>query len=164
DLSTNSSYDYKLDPNWAGRFWCCRDGEANCDQYGSAVFLAEFLFKSYEDSEFYDISFVDGFTIPKSIEPDGKDGDGYNCGAPTCSSLPSCPKELQIMSDACQSACAAFGTDEYCCTGNYNDPKKCKGSEYADKFKAGCPDAYSYAYDDAKNTYGCKAHKYTVTF
>ncbi|KAI8149519.1 thaumatin [Fennellomyces sp. T-0311] len=164
DLSAGSSYDFKLDSNWAGRFWGCRDGESNCDQYGSAVSLAEFLFKGYEGSDFYDISFVDGFNIPMSIKPEGKSGDGYDCGAPTCATLPSCPDKLKADKGACKSACAAFGTDEYCCTGDYNDPKKCKASEYADKFKEGCPDAYSYAYDDAKSTYGCKANKYTVTF
>ena len=25
-----------------------------------------------------------------SIKPDGKSGSGYDCGAPTCSTLPSC--------------------------------------------------------------------------
>ncbi|KAG2226182.1 hypothetical protein INT45_003327 [Circinella minor] len=164
ELSAGASNDYKVNGNWAGRFWGCRDGESNCDQYGSAVSLAEFLFKGYEGSDFYDVSFVDGFNLPMSIKADGKAGSGYDCGAPTCSTLPSCPKELQTEKGDCMSACAAFKTDEYCCTGDFNDPKKCKASQYAMKFKEGCSDAYSYAYDDAKSTYGCKATKYTLTF
>ncbi|KAI8139224.1 thaumatin, partial [Fennellomyces sp. T-0311] len=164
DVSAGSSQDFKVDSNWSGRFWGCRDGESGCDQYGSAVSLAEFLFKGYEGSDFYDISFVDGFNIAMSIEPEGKSGDGYDCGSPTCSKLPDCPDDLKADGDACKSACAAFGTDEYCCTGDKNSPDSCKASEYADKFKEACPDAYSYAYDDAKSTFGCKADKYTVTF
>ncbi|KAG2226175.1 hypothetical protein INT45_003320 [Circinella minor] len=165
DLSAGSSVDFRVGSDWAGRFWGCRDGETNCDQYGSAVSLAEFLFKGYEGSDFYDISFVDGFNLPMSIQPDNKSGSGYACGAPTCSTLPSCPKELQTDKGACMSACAAFKTDEYCCTGAFNDPNKCKASQYADNFKQGCSDAYSYAYDDARSTFACEAtHKYIVTF
>ncbi|KAI9255711.1 thaumatin [Phascolomyces articulosus] len=165
DVSAGSSVDFKVANNWAGRIWGCRDGEADCEKYGSAVSLAEFLFKGFEGSDFYDISFVDGFNLPMSIKPEAKSGSGYNCGVPTCASLPSCPKELQGDKGACKSACAAFGTDEYCCTGAFNDPKKCKASQYADKFKAGCPDAYSFAYDDARSTFACDATpKYTVTF
>ncbi|KAI7858967.1 thaumatin, partial [Circinella umbellata] len=166
DVSAGSSHDFQVSSDWSGRFWGCKDG-GDCGSYGSAVSLAEFLFKGYEGSDFYDISFVDGFNLPMSIEPEGQSGgggDGYNCGSPTCSSLPTCPDELKGDNGACKSACAAFGTEEYCCTGEYNSPDKCKASEYADQFKSGCSDAYSYAYDDAKSTFGCKADKYTVTF
>ncbi|KAL1926010.1 hypothetical protein VTP01DRAFT_7103 [Rhizomucor pusillus] len=122
---------------------------------------AEFLFKGCGGQDFYDISFVDGFNLPLNISPEGGEGD---CGHPSCPSLPSCPKELQTDGGACKSACAAFNNDEYCCRGEYNSPEKCKASEYADKFKSGCKDAYSYAYDDKTSTFGCKAYKYTVTF
>ncbi|KAI9255734.1 thaumatin, partial [Phascolomyces articulosus] len=163
DFSPGSSVDYKVDSKWADRFWGCRQGEANCDQYGPAVSLTEVLFKGYANADVY-ISFVKGFNIPMSINPDGKPGHCYNCGVTTCSTLPSCPNELQGDKGACKSECNTFDTDDYCCTEGYNDPKICKASQYADKFKSGCPDAYSYAYDDAKSTFGCKATKYTVTF
>ncbi|KAG2218577.1 hypothetical protein INT45_014166 [Circinella minor] len=165
DVSAGSSHDFQVNSDWSGRFWGCKEG-GDCSSYGSAVSLAEFLFKGYEGSDFYDISFVDGFNLPMRIEPEGQSGGdgGYNCGSPTCSSLPSCPDELKGKDGACKSACAAFGTEEYCCTGEYNSPDKCKASKYADQFKSGCSDAYSYAYDDAKSTFGCKADKYTVTF
>ena len=167
DVSAGSSHDFQVSSDWSGRFWGCKDG-GDCGSYGSAVSLAEFLFKGYEGSDFYDISFVDGFNLPLSIKPEGQSGggggDGYNCGSPTCSSLPSCPDELKGDNGACKSACAAFGSEEYCCTGEYNSADKCKASKYADQFKSGCSDAYSYAYDDAKSTFGCKADKYTVTF
>ncbi|KAL1934517.1 hypothetical protein VTP01DRAFT_6699 [Rhizomucor pusillus] len=160
NVGAGSSHDFQVDSNWSGRFWGCKDGN-DCGNYGSAVSLAEFLFKGYGGQDFYDISFVDGFNLPLDISPEGGEGD---CGHPSCPSLPSCPKELQTDGGACKSACAAFNNDEYCCRGEYNSPEKCKASEYADKFKSGCKDAYSYAYDDKTSTFGCKAHKYTVTF
>ncbi|KAG2228244.1 hypothetical protein INT45_011036 [Circinella minor] len=163
DVSADTSHEFQVGSDWSGRFWGCKDG-GDCVSYGSAVSLAEFLFKGYEGSDFYDISFVDGFNLPMSIEPENKSGNGFDCGTPTCSNLPSCPDELKGKDGACKSACAAFGTEEYCCTGEYNSSDKCKASEYADKFKSGCSDAYSYAYDDAKSTFGCQADKYTVTF
>ena len=163
DVSTGSSHEFHVSSDWSGRFWGCK-GDNDCASYGSSVSLAEFLFKGYEGSDFYDISFVDGFNLPMSIEPEGKSGSGHDCGAATCSSLPSCPDELKGKHGACKSACAAFGTEEYCCTGEYNSADKCKASKYADQFKSGCSDAYSYAYDDAKSSFGCKADKYTVTF
>ncbi|KAI9245688.1 thaumatin [Phascolomyces articulosus] len=140
DVSASSSHEFQVDSNWSGRFWGCHQVEANCDQYGSAASLAEFLFKCYEGSDFYDISFVDGFNLLLGIELEGRSGggDNYNCGSPTRSSLPTCSDELK-------------GNDG-------------SSSQYADKFKSGCPDACSYAYDDAKSTYGCKASKYTVNF
>ncbi|KAL1934910.1 hypothetical protein VTP01DRAFT_4050 [Rhizomucor pusillus] len=160
DVGAGSSHDFQVDSNWSGRFWGCKDG-GDCGNYGSAVSLAEFLFKGYGGQDFYDISFVDGFNLPLDISPEGGEGD---CGKPSCPSLPSCPKELQTDGGACKSACAAFNNDEYCCRGEYNSPEKCKASEFADQFKSGCKDAYSYAYDDKTSTFGCKANKYTVTF
>ncbi|KAI9317279.1 thaumatin [Dichotomocladium elegans] len=163
-LGAGSSTDFELPTDWSGRFWGCRDGEKGCDSYGAPVSLAEFLFNGYASSDFYDISFVDGFNIPMSISPGSKTGSGYDCGAPTCASLPKCPEGLEHENGSCMSACAAFGSPEYCCTGDYNDPAKCKASAYAQAFKDGCSDAYSYAYDDAKSTFACQDTKYTVTF
>ncbi|KAI7851017.1 thaumatin [Circinella umbellata] len=163
DVSAGTSHKFQVNSDWSGRFWGCKDG-GDCVSYGSAVSLAEFLFKGYEGVDFYDISFVDGFNLPMSIEPEDKPGNGFDCGAPACSSLPPCPDELKGKDGACKSACAAFGTEEYCCTGKYDSSDKCKANKYADKFKSSCSDAYSYAYDDAKSTFGCKTDKYTVTF
>lgn len=160
DIVAGSSHDFKVDSQWAGRFWACKDGQRDCAKSG-CVSLAEFLFNGFGGSDFYDISFVDGFNLPLDISPHGGSG---KCGSPSCSKLPSCPKELQTKSGECRSACAAFGTPEYCCTGAYNSPAKCKASKFADGFKKACKDAYSYAYDDATSTFGCRTNKYTVTF
>jgi hypothetical protein len=67
--------------------------------------------------------------------------------------------------DPCLSACAKTKADSDCCTGQYNDPKKCKPSLYSTKAKLVCPDAYSYAYDDATSTFSVpKGGGWEVTF
>lgn len=76
-----------------------------------------------------------------------------------------CPAELRVSEgDACKSACEAFGSPEYCCSGAYNTPATCKPSVYAEMFKIACPRSYSYAYDDPTSTFTCTGADYTVTF
>lgn len=65
---------------------------------------------------------------------------------------------------ACRSACEAFGLDEYCCSGEYADPTTCRPSTYSAMFKAACPRAYSYAFDDSTSTFTCNAPEYAITF
>ena len=84
-----------------------------------------------------------------------------------------CPDALQVKNGqgtviACNSACNAFNTDQYCCRGAYGTPETCKSETWPENypkfFKDRCPDAYSYAYDDHKSTFTCKANAYLVTF
>ncbi|CAN6290057.1 unnamed protein product [Urochloa humidicola] len=66
---------------------------------------------------------------------------------------------------ACRSACEAFGTPQYCCSGAYGNPNTCKPSTYSQFFKTACPRAYSYAYDDSTSTFTCAAGtSYAITF
>jgi hypothetical protein len=66
---------------------------------------------------------------------------------------------------ACKSACDEFGAPQYCCTGAYGAPTTCTPTQYSLAFKAACPTAYSYAYDDATSTFTCKAPSgYAITF
>lgn len=53
----------------------------------------------------------------------------------------------------CLSACAKYNQDQYCCSGPYNSPDKCRPSYYSTQAKSVCPDAYSYAYDDTTSTF-----------
>ncbi|KAG4973709.1 hypothetical protein JHK87_030530 [Glycine soja] len=62
------------------------------------------------------------------------------------------------------SACEAFRSPEYCCSGAYGSPATCRPSIYSEMFKAACPRSYSYAYDDATSTFTCSGADYTVTF
>ncbi|KHN40889.1 Thaumatin-like protein [Glycine soja] len=58
----------------------------------------------------------------------------------------------------------AFNKPEYCCTGYFNSPKKCQPTSYSKVFKASCPQAYSYAYDDATSTFTCQGANYLIRF
>ncbi|KAK9128582.1 hypothetical protein Syun_017379 [Stephania yunnanensis] len=171
---------------WSGRFWgrhgCtfnrrtgqghCVTGDCgglmHCSGAGGAppVSLAEFTLNSPVD--YYDVSLVDGYNLPISVVPIG--GSGSMCKPVTCVSdlNRSCPQDLQVKVNnrvvACKSACLAFNTPEYCCTGAYGTPDKCKPSEYSHVFKAACPSAYSYAYDDATSTFVCDRANYLIRF
>ncbi|CAG9840622.1 unnamed protein product [Diabrotica balteata] len=180
--------------NWAGRFWgrtWCDDGSNHCltGDCGNRVqcngaggvppaSLAEITMKGAGGLDFYDISFVDGYNIAISFEPVGGQGDGgqYSCKRAQCLRHlnDGCPNELKVMGPngfaiACKSACLAFNTDQYCCRGAFGTPETCKSSTWPrnypqEVFKSQCPDAYSYAYDDHKSTFTCKASKYIVQF
>ncbi|KAJ8978317.1 hypothetical protein NQ317_015931 [Molorchus minor] len=178
--------------NWAGRFWSrtfcdpnsqhCATGDCGnrleCNGAGGnpPVTLVEITLKGASGLDFYDISLVDGFNNKAIITPVNGQGDGgqYSCKTARCSSdiNSKCPGELQVKRGnqvvACNSACNAFHTDQYCCTGPHNQPQTCRSSDWPQNypafFKKECPDAYSYAYDDHKSTFTCKAGKYIITF
>lgn len=63
----------------------------------------------------------------------------------------------------CQSACAAFGGDQFCCRGPFDRLDRCRSSEWkvdypSAVFKAYCPLAYSYKYDDSQSTFICQSN------
>ncbi|XP_074028083.1 uncharacterized protein [Leptinotarsa decemlineata] len=178
--------------NWAGRIWArtwcdyntkhCLTGDCGnrvqCAGNGGAppATLVEITLKGAGGLDFYDISLVDGFNIPASIEPIGGKGDGgqYSCKKSACPRYlnDECPNELKLNTEhgvvGCKSACLAFNTDQYCCRGAFGTPETCRSStwpvNYPNFFKSRCPDAYSYAYDDHKSTFTCRAEKYLITF
>ncbi|KAI8368098.1 thaumatin [Radiomyces spectabilis] len=177
NLAAGATHKFTVPSNWGGRFWGreeCSGSGPDCNPSAPAS-LAEFLLNGYSDKDFYDVSLVDGFNLPMDIKPSGSsDGSGnsaekYACGIPACTTLPSCPEDLQVKGDngkviGCKSACSAFGTDEFCCQGAHNSPETCQPNEYSSVVKAVCPDAYSFAYDDASSTFSCSSSGYTVTF
>ncbi|KAH7289780.1 hypothetical protein KP509_30G018500 [Ceratopteris richardii] len=86
-----------------------------------------------------------------------------------------CPKDLQMYSTSsihlsdsnvigCRSACDAFQSPQYCCTGTYANPNTCQATPYSEIFKQACPGAYSYAYDDHTSTFTCKGSDYSIIF
>jgi hypothetical protein len=173
---------------WSGRLWgrCTDCGSADSCQDcagGNAappVTLVEFSIDGSRGIDLYDISVVDGYNLPVLVEPRGAaaPGPGGRCAPAACVlDLDSeCPAELRVPSSsagtgaaavACQSACLAFGTPQYCCTGAYGSADTCRPSAYSDVFKRACPQAVSYAYD-ADSVFTCRAGEtgvsYTVTF
>ncbi|KAF8396807.1 hypothetical protein HHK36_018440 [Tetracentron sinense] len=116
---------------------------------------------------YYDVSLVDGFNLPVSMVPVG---GGVGCGIAGCEIDLNlcCPSALEVKQEGkvvgCKSACLAMQSARYCCTGNYANPRSCKPTLFAHLFKAICPRAYTYAYDDSSSLNTCRAPRYVITF
>lgn len=170
-VAAGSSATINVASGWGGRVWARENcsGSSDC-QVGAPASLAEFLMDGASGKDYYDVSFVDGYNLPIQITPNGATGSGYDCGSPGCSTLPDCPTELQSKDSngnviACKSACSAFNTAEYCCTGSSTARGSCSTNKYASQVKSACPNVYSYAYDDSTSMYACQpSGGYTVTF
>ncbi|KAI3774301.1 hypothetical protein L1987_48851 [Smallanthus sonchifolius] len=183
ELPEDSSRSFQAPTGWSGRFWgrtgcnfersgsgsCqtgdCGSGQVECNGAGAAppATLAEFTLGT-GGSDFYDVSLVDGYNLAMIVEVSG--GSGL-CATTGCVNdlNQQCPSELRVESgQGCRSACEAFGSPEYCCSGSYNTPATCKPSVYSEMFKSACPRSYSYAYDDPTSTFTCAGADYTVTF
>ncbi|RRT48756.1 hypothetical protein B296_00033726 [Ensete ventricosum] len=163
----------------SGRFSCatgdCGSGSVECSGGGAAppATLAEFTLGGSGGSDFYDVSLVDGSNVPMLVVPQSG-SPGGSCGPTGClvdlNGL--CPAELRVAQPggetaACRSACEAFRTARYCCSGEFGSPGTCGPTAYSQFFKNACPRAYSYAYDDATSTFTCPTAAtagYTVTF
>ncbi|KAK4487670.1 hypothetical protein RD792_005671, partial [Penstemon davidsonii] len=188
-LQTGESKILNAPSSWGGRFWArthctedstgkftcltgdCGSGTLECAGAGAAppATLAEFKLDGDAGKDFYDVSLVDGYNLPMLLVPRG--GSGENCTKTGCVGdlNGACPSELRVMSAdgegvACKSACEAFRSDEYCCSGAYGTPDTCRPSQYAEVFKSTCPQAYSYAYDDKTSTFTYTDADYTITF
>ncbi|XP_028775253.1 thaumatin-like protein 1 [Neltuma alba] len=184
ELAKGSSKSFQAPTGWSGRFWArtdckfdesgrgtcatgdCGSGQIQCNGSGATppATLAEFTLGSSGSQDYYDVSLVDGFNLPMTVEASGGSG---SCSSTGCVEDLNrrCPSELRVEGgDACNSACGAFGKPEYCCNGEYGSPSTCKPSTYSAMFKSACPKSYSYAYDDATSTFTCTAADYTVTF
>lgn len=187
-LPQGQSTTFNLSSGWSGRFWfrtnCsfgdgrgCETGDCGrrmqCNFIGGSVCsLAEF---TMGDPDWYDVSGVDALTVPISITPTGvlknvNPGYFYSCGTPSSAVdlRPTCPTQLQQHNSrgdvvGCNSGCTAFGTPQYCCTGQYGLPGTCSMNPYAAWFYYMNPTSYSYAYSDSLATYQCSgAQGYTI--
>ncbi|KAL1561094.1 Thaumatin-like protein 1 [Salvia divinorum] len=185
ELQPGTTRSTKAEPGWSGRFWgrtgcsfdpatgrggCatgdCGSGQVECNGLGAAppATLAEFTVGTSGSQDFYDVSLVDGYNLPMIVEAGGGSGA---CGSTGCVADLNrmCPDELRAGGgQGCKSACGAFGTPEYCCSGEFGTPDKCRPSAYSSIFKNACPRSYSYAYDDATSTFTCSGADYTITF
>jgi hypothetical protein len=152
----------------SGTFACatgdCGSGTVECSGRGATppATLAEFtLAGSAGENDFYDVSLVDGYNVPMLVSPAAA-ANGSSCQPTGCPAdlNASCPPELRVVGAsgatvACRSACETFGTADYCCSGAHGTPATCAPTAYSRFFKAGCPLAYSYAYDDVTSTFTC---------
>ncbi|KAL8201918.1 hypothetical protein R6Q57_011065 [Mikania cordata] len=187
ELNPGESRSFQAPSGWSGRFWgrtgcifdtsgqgsCatgdCGSNQMSCNGAGATppATLAEFTIGSASGSnpDFYDVSLVDGYNLPLVVDASG--GSGVSCVTTGCVTDLNrmCPSELRVGDgQACKSACEAFGSPEYCCSGSFGSPDTCHPTVYSELFKSACPQSYSYAYDDATSTFTCTGADYTITF
>ncbi|CAH9083076.1 unnamed protein product [Cuscuta epithymum] len=188
-----SSAPIQIPPHWSGRFWArtscatgptgsfacqtadCASGAVTCNGAGAIppASLVEFTFDGYNGQDFFDISLVDGFNLPVTVEPVGVAASA-TCTPVACPGNVNagCQPELALKDASgatvgCKSACVAFNQPQFCCSGAYATAATCQASGYASYFKAMCPQAYSYAYDDKTSTFTCPSgpnNNYLITF
>ncbi|XP_058190046.1 pathogenesis-related thaumatin-like protein 3.5 [Rhododendron vialii] len=182
ELKPAQSIVFTAPVGWVGRIWgrtgcnfdkngngTCQTGSCGsslkCTASGKPpASLAEFTLAAVD---YYDVSLVDGFNIPLVVTPINSRG---NCSIAGCDRdlRTTCPSEIAVKSGgktvACRSACDVFNTDEYCCRGVFGNPITCHDTYYSRIFKAACPTAYSYAYDDPTSIFTCSGTDYVVTF
>lgn len=180
-LKPGQSAVFSAPPGWNGRIWgrtgcgfdkngngTCQTGDCGgtikCSSPGQPpASIAQFAFGQ---TDFYDVSLVEGFNLPIVIKP--LSGKG-NCSSAGCDSdlKTNCPKELVVnpkgTTIACNSACNVYNTDEYCCRSAFSTALTCMPTNYSKIFKAACPAASSFPFDSEAMT-TCSATDYTVSF
>ncbi|XP_072979253.1 thaumatin-like protein [Typha angustifolia] len=190
-LLPNQATSLRFPPGWSGRVWgrqgCdfdpatgrghCATGDCGGNLYCNGLggtppaTLAEItLGQSPNAQDFYDVSLVDGYNLAISMTP-FRGGNGRCASAGCVRDLNEvCPAGLAVRAGAdnrvvaCKSACSAFGSPMYCCTGSFGTPQQCKPTAYSKLFKTACPRAYSYAYDDPTSILTCTGGSYVVIF
>ncbi|CAL5351316.1 unnamed protein product [Camellia sinensis] len=187
NLTSGEESVFNVPEKWSGRIWarqgCHFDdtgkgscdsgdcsGQLHCRGMGGtppATVVEMTLGTSSSPLHFYDVSLVDGFNLPVSMAPVG---GGVGCGVASCGVDLNicCPAALEVRREGkvvgCKSACLAMQSAKYCCTGDYANPNTCKPTIFAHLFKAICPKAYSYAFDDSSSLNKCRASRYVITF
>ncbi|KAI7861763.1 thaumatin [Spinellus fusiger] len=148
-LAPGKSSNIYVADNWAGRVWPRPEctGKTDCDPPAPAS-LAEFNFGSFAGLTFFDVSLVDGFNVPLSVQPNG----GTNCPSASCHKLPACPNGNQFKN------INNNGKVVSC-----QNPNRDSGATtYAATTKKACPTVYTYSHDD-NATLACKTNSFTVT-
>lgn len=201
-LEKGQSQDYAIPSDgWAGRLWpktgCdsngtnCAAGEAvqPCPPSGCnppADTLIEFNFSNLSSTNptWYDISLVDGYSLPIEIKP--REGESGSCITTRCDlSLNDCPQDetqglgdLRVINNEnvvqCLSPCKKWsypsppglGKPEtespgiyLCCIAPLTGEECSTGpviqTQYVQTVRQACPTTYSYAYDDAAGLHDC---------
>ena len=186
-MAPGTSVSFTLDSGWIGRIW----GRTGCNSASPAVCatgscggeglqcagttgvagtsLAEFNINA-NGTDWYDVSYVDGFDNPIGVVVSNS-----TCSSPnTCSAAPltSCSADLKNGSGDCLSPCTVYNTDQFCCRGAYGTSATCVTANwpadqqsYVNNIHNSCPGEYAYAYDDANGLHTCATGaNYTVTF
>jgi len=154
-------------------------GQLHCTHAGAGnTTLTEWtLTGSDTGSDNYDISLVDAFDFPISIQLD--DPNPSHCINSACQvDLRNyCPPDMQNFDSSgnvvgCKSMCGKTSTPNYCCAGPYGAPESCNNVNWDTNYrgiavKRYCSSVYGYAYDDPSSDFNCTPPPttgYTITF
>ncbi|XP_059668989.1 thaumatin-like protein 1b [Cornus florida] len=179
ELASKASSSLNMPAPWIGRFWAwtfcatdasgkfscqtadCASGQIGCNG-ASAIppaTLVELALVANNGQDFYDVSLIDGFSLPVSIIPQGGSG---SCSPSSCPAdvNAECPADLAVKNSdgatiSCKTACLAFDQPRYCCTGAYNTEATCPPTNYSQYFEKKCPLASSNAYGVTTSTFTC---------
>jgi hypothetical protein len=130
--------------------------------------LAEFNLDA-SGTDWYDVSYVDGFDNPIGIQI--SNGSCTSPNACTNAVYKSCPSGL-LSGDYCLSPCTEFNTDQFCCRNAFGTSSTCIVSQwpatdqqYVSNVHSFCPNQYAYPFDDPVGLHSCTTgSNYTVTF
>jgi hypothetical protein len=187
----------QMSNDWAGRFWgrtgcnfggggqgSCETGDCpgglDCAAGTGAkqpVTLGEIAYSldRSKDSDFYDVSMVDGFNLPLALGPmpgttTRKPSAQFDCLTPMCAADVNavCPGGLERKNGAgktvaCASGCTQTDDAAACCKPPLT-ADTCPVPAQSRPFKTACPNAYSYAYDDSTSTFTCLGEDYAAIF
>jgi hypothetical protein len=145
--------------------WCVgTGGNLKCTQGNGPDTLAEFTLTAGMASDWYDVSLVDGFSIPVGIiqldapwtmastyVPGGPlDMVTQQCGSPICALdlNPGCPASAQLKD--------AMGNIWGCKNGQSANGGH-GATPVTSYLKAGCPTSYTFAFDDPQSLFLCKS-------
>jgi hypothetical protein len=187
-MTSGSSVSFTLANGWNGRIW----GRKGCNSASPAVCttgscggtglqcagttgvagtsLAEFNLDA-SGTDWYDVSYVDGFDNPIGVVVSNSSCVSPNTCTPT--PLTSCNSSLLADGGAdCLSPCTATGNAQFCCAGAYDTSATCivgnwpaADQSYVTNIHNSCPNQYSYAYDDNVGLHTCATGaNYTITF
>lgn len=186
EMAPNTSVTFSPGSTFNGRIWgrisCNSSSPAQCStgQCGgtglqcagttgqAGTSLAEFNLDA-NGTDWYDVSYVDGFDNPIGIT-----STNSSCVSPnTCTNAPltSCPSNLSSGA-YCLSPCTTYNTDQFCCRGAYGSSSTCivsqwpsSDQQYVTDIHNSCPNQYAYPYDDSVGLHTCPTGgSYTVTF
>lgn len=197
ELPAGAAVTTSLPTPWVGgRFWgrrqctfdstgkgSCQTGDCGnglqCTHAGAGnTSLAEFtLTGSATGADNYDISLVDGFDFPMSVQlsdPNPAHAINAACQVDLRTSCPAGQQQLNAAGQVigCKSLCSQYGTANYCCAGPYASPQACNNVAWDTNYrgavlKQSCPSVYGYAFDDPSSDFNVvppPASGYSITF
>jgi len=163
-VAAGETYVFGWSNKFSGRVWgrseCAgTGGNLKCAQTGNDT-LAEFTLNQGKQSDWYDMSLVDGFTIPTGIiqldavfTPDPSYVVGGKVADSRCAS-PVCAVDLDLDCPAAQQRKDSAGKVVTCVNGMSTNGGH-DGTPVTEYMKMGCPTSYTFPFDDPQSLFTC---------